>query len=222
MKTAPPTSRVIAIANQKGGVGKTTVSLMLAGFFQASGRRTVIVDADPQGTAREWAKRGAEAGATNPTVLNLGKGPAMLIGLRDLRLDWRIIIIDCPPRLGGETLAAMTSADLLLMPLAPLPADAWALAETLSILDHARGANPGVTAQALLNRTGRSSLGRSIEKDIEREGVAICNTVLRERIAHSEAMAYGRTVLAYAPESDAAIETRRLGAEVSRLLGGAS
>lgn len=210
--------RVVAVANQKGGVGKTTVSLMLAGYFHAGGLRCCVVDADPQGTSRQWAEMAAEGGHEAPTVMNLGKGEAMRVGLLDLRRQWPLVVVDCPPRLGGETLAAMTQATLLLMPLAPLPADAWALPETLSILAHAQGANPGVIARALLNRAGRSTLEGDIGRQIELLGVELCRTILRQRIAHSAAMVRGRSIVQYAPASEAAVEARRLGREVRGLL----
>jgi cellulose biosynthesis protein BcsQ len=124
------------------------------------------------------------------------------------------VIVDCPPRLGSETLAAMTQATLLLMPLAPLPLDAWALPETLGILAHAQGVNPGVTVRALLNRAGRSLIEGDVGRQIELLGVELCATILRQRIAHSAAMVRGRAVVEYAPSSEAAVEARRLAREI--------
>ena len=59
-----PTARtmIIAFLNQKGGVGKTTLATHLAGELVARGRSAVVIDADPQGSALDWAQRRHQRG----------------------------------------------------------------------------------------------------------------------------------------------------------------
>jgi len=212
---------IVAIANLKGGVGKSTLTLGLAGACMGEGLRVLIVDAGEQATARRWAKHAATGKHPRPFIMNLGEGQAMAEGLRQLRAQWDVILVDLPPRLGAETTAAMGVAQLVLMPLAPSPADVWALQQTLTKLQETYGYNPKLQAMAVWNRVGRTAVGRTIVGQLEGK-VAIAKATIRDRVAHVEAMMSGRTVTDYAPSSDADIDLRKLAHEVLTMTGAAS
>lgn len=211
---------VVAVANMKGGVGKTTVAQTLACFLLREGARVCLVDADPQGTSRAWSDRAAELGRTVPRVVNLGGAKAMHRALVAMRDEWDVVVVDCPPRLGGETVAAMAVSDVLLLPISPGVADLWALQDTLGKLEEARGVNPGVEARAVLNRFDATLMGQGIARALGQAGLEACSARLHNRVTFSEAMSEGRSVFDYAPESKAAFEGRRLGREVQALMKG--
>src|SRR6187402_744807 len=155
-------SSIVAIANMKGGVGKTTVAQTLACFLESTGKRVCLVDADPQGTSRVWSEKAAELGRAVPRVVNLGGAKAMHRDLTAMRGEWGVVVVDCPPRLGAETRAAMAVADLVLLPLSPGVADLWALQDTLLLLEEARAFNNGLEARAVLNRFDTTLMAKGI------------------------------------------------------------
>lgn len=209
---------IVVLGNLKGGVGKTTLAQTLACFLEDEGRRVCLVDADPQGTSRQWAEKAAELGRRVPRVVNLGGARAMHRELTSMRAEWDAVVVDCPPRLGAETRAAMAVADLVLLPVSPGVADLWALQDTLVLLEEARAFNTGLEARAVLNRFDTTLMARGIAASLEAAGVLALSARMTARVTFSEAMADGRSVLGYAPDSKAAFEARRFGREVSKLV----
>lgn len=209
---------IIVLGNLKGGVGKTTLAQTLACFLEEAKRRVCLVDADPQGTTRQWAEKAAELGRAVPPVVNLGGARAMHRELTRMRGEWDVLVVDCPPRLGAETRAAMAVADVVLLPVSPGVADLWALQDTLVLLEEARAFNSELEARAVLNRFDTTLMARGIAASLEGAGVQALSARISARVTFSESMADGRSVLAYAPASKAAFEARRFGREVSKLL----
>ncbi|MGH9300373.1 MAG: AAA family ATPase [Acidimicrobiales bacterium] len=163
---------ILAVANLKGGTGKTTTAVYLARQLSA-----VVVDADPQGSALGWAGAVASDGGT------LG---VEVVHLPDPKLAGRLpkadrLVIDCSPRDHRITDAAIAASDLIVIPSATTSAD---MDRTWATLDLA--AQLGTTAAVLLVkvRAGTRSLGNAIEA-LAAEGV----TVLDARIPQREALA---------------------------------
>jgi chromosome partitioning protein len=146
-------AKILAVVNQKGGSGKTTLSMQLAGALARLGHEVLVVDADPQGTATRWA---ASADEENPF-------PAMVAGLaaaggkvhREVkkyteRCDY--IIIDCPPAVDSlAPQSALLIADLALVPVIPSPPDLWASVGITKLIENARTVNEELLALIVLN-----------------------------------------------------------------------
>jgi chromosome partitioning protein len=200
---------VIAFCNLKGGAGKTTLAVNVAAALHRGGSRAVLVDADPQGSATAWAGRAAELGRDGPPCISVASA-ALRRDLPRLIEPFDVALIDGPARLGAETRAAMLAADLVVVPMAPGAVDLWAAAETVRVLQDARGLRPELRAVALLNRADRTSLSRLARTAIAELGIPPLDVTVGARVAFGEGMLTGLGVIDHAPGSDAAREIRRL------------
>src|SRR5579863_6210452 len=114
---------IIAVVNQKGGAGKTTIALNLAAALAAEGKRVLLVDADPQQTAQDWA---AVRSSPPPfQVVGLAK-PVLHRDLPQMAADYDHVVIDGAPRNYEVARSAIAAADVVLIPVQPSGADFWA------------------------------------------------------------------------------------------------
>jgi chromosome partitioning protein len=200
---------VIAFCNLKGGAGKTTLAVNVAAALHRGGTRALLVDADPQGSATAWAARAAELGRDGPPCVSVASA-ALRRDLPRLIETFDVALVDGPARLGTETRAAMLVADLVVVPMAPGAVDLWAAAETVKVLEDARGLRPELRAVALLNRSDRTSLSRVARAAIDDLGIEPLDVAVGSRVAFGEGMLTGLGVVDHAPTSEAALEIRRL------------
>ncbi|HED40924.1 MAG TPA: cobyrinic acid a,c-diamide synthase, partial [Chromatiales bacterium] len=117
-------SQVFSIANQKGGTGKTTLSMNLAVGLSKRGR-TLIIDADPQGSAGQWAGLSPDERPFPVSVIAISSNLPREI--KRIREDYQYLVVDCPPTLEtGVAQKAMSVSDKVLIPILPSPVDLWA------------------------------------------------------------------------------------------------
>lgn len=203
----------IAVVNMKGGCGKTTTALAIAGGLRQLGIRTLVADLDPQGSASQWAARAGEAGKDGVPVVRM-TASALRRDLASVSAGFGAVVIDTPPRLSVEARVAMLVADLVIVPIVPGPLDVWASHETLAVLEEARALRPELRAVVLLNRTNKTALAAVAARALRDLAIEVLDTSLAQRTAHGEAMLAGMVAVDYAPASDAAHETRRLAREI--------
>jgi chromosome partitioning protein len=212
---------IITLTGQKGGIGKSTAAVCLAAHGVELGRRVLLVDADPQGTARTWGEVANEAGHPAPTVVAMGAGMHRAGQLAQVAEGYDLVVIDCPPRHGDVMRSALMVADLAVLPCGPSAADAWALSATLDVLAEARALRDELRACILLTRKqGRTALGKGARAVLESSGLPVLASELAHRVAYQEALACGRGVTAYAPNDRAAEEVRSLFEEIERTCHG--
>ena len=198
----------IAVSSLKGGVGKSTITLNLATCLHQAGHRAIVIDTDPQGTCRMWAAKAAEVEREGPPVVAMD-GKTLRRDLERVSKGFDVAIIDCPPRMGAETRAAMLASDLVVLPVTPGAADVWALRETIAVLAEARQMRDELRAVIVLNRSDRTTLAKLALAALGELDVEVLDATLRNRVAYGEATLAGLGVVDYAPESDAAFEMRR-------------
>ena len=209
---------IIALLNQKGGVGKTTLALHIAGELASRGNRVTLVDADPQGSSLDWSQQRAREGL--PRLFGT-------IGLArdtlhreapELARDADHIVIDGPPRVAGLLRSALLAADLVLIPVQPSPLDGWASAEMLALLAEARIYRPQLVARLALNRCGaRTVIARVTAETLPDHDPPMLATAIGQRVVFADAAQAGRLVGEIDRQSPAAREIAALTAEIEGL-----
>lgn len=199
---------IFAVVNQKGGAGKTTLSLNLAAALAAEGRRVLLIDADPQQTAQDWAA----VRTTPPTfdVIGLAK-PVLHRDLPRIVADYDHAIIDGAPRNYEVARSAIAAADFVLIPVQPSGADFWASRETVQLVKEARELKETLRAVFMVSRKiGRTTLGRDISDALADFGLPILSAGTGQRVAYAETMTAGTTVIEQQPDGIAAQEIRAI------------
>ncbi len=207
---------IVAVINQKGGAGKTTIALNLAAALAAGGR-VLVIDADPQQTAQDWAA----VRETPPPFQVIGFAkPVLHRDLPQLAADYDHVVIDGAPRNYEVARSAILAADLVLIPVQPSGADFWASRETVKLVQEARAFKETQKAVFVISRKiGRTALGRDILEALAEFDVPVLQAGTSQRVAYAEAMTAGSTVIESHPRGAAADEVRALLAEIQEVMG---
>lgn len=211
--------KVIALLNQKGGAGKTTLSTHLAGAFARQGRRVTLIDADPQGSALDWAQRRHQ------------NGQARLYGVFGLARDTLHrevpqiasqadhVVIDGPPRVASLARSALLAADLVLIPVQPSAYDVWATQEMVTLIQEAQVFRPCLRAAFVINRRVVGTvIGREARAALADQPFATLRADIAQRIAFADCVAAGKLVWEVAPKGAAAREVATLADAVEEAL----
>ena len=201
---------IIGVLNQKGGVGKTTISVNLAAALAVT-RRVLLVDADPQGSALAWSSL-RERDSLFP-VVGMAK-PTLHRELPALARDYDVVVIDGAPRVNELARAAILASDLVLIPLQPSPYDIWASADTVRLVREAQQYRAAIRAAFLINRRiAKTAIGRDAGAALAQfEDVPVLPMSVGQRVIYAESAARGLSVLEAAPNSEAALEMASLAA----------
>lgn len=205
---------VIAIAQQKGGAGKTTLAAHLAVAAAELGRSVAALDIDPQGSLAVWAAIRARRQPALEIATEAVAGHRVRAAAERAAAVCDLVVIDAPPHAETETRQALRAADIVLAPIQPSPLDLWASRAVLAAATEA-----GCRFAFVMNRTPpRARLVDAIAAEIADLGADLLASRLGARVAFADAMGQGLTVMETARRGPAAAEARALAKEVLALL----
>ncbi|HEX8421456.1 MAG TPA: ParA family partition ATPase [Sphingomonas sp.] len=209
---------IVALLNQKGGVGKTTLALHLAGEWARRGARVTLVDADPQGSALDWSEARAYGDAPRLFgVVGLARD-TLHREAAELATTADVVVIDGPPRVASLMRSALLAADLVLIPVQPSPLDGWASAEMVALLGEARVFRPDLAARFVLNRCpARATIVRTTGDALDVADPPSMASRIGQRIIFAEAIGTGRLAFEIDPASAAGGEITALAYEIGGL-----
>ena len=205
-------SKVITIAQQKGGTGKTTLAVHLAlAFTNYHNFKVAIIDTDPQGSLGKWFMIREEKKLSND---NLTFKTASLWGAqyesKALKKDHDIVIIDTPPKIESDARPSIESADLVLIPMAASHVDFWA---TGAIVEIAKKANKKILIQ--INRANqRSKLISKTNDFIKSLNLSATKTIIGNRQIFASSMGEGKTAVEKQKKSNAVEEIKNLSEQI--------
>ena len=203
--------RVVAVLNQKGGAGKTTIATHLARAWQLAGRDVLLVDSDPQGSARDWAAvRGDQpvpvVGIDRPTIDRDLKS----VAVKD------VVVIDGAPQASDLAVSAIKAATFILIPVQPSPYDIWATADLVELVKQRIEVTDGkLKAAFVVSRAIKNTrIGGEVTEALTDYGLPILDARITQRVSYPSTAASGTTVMDEDPDGDAAREIRRLMKEI--------
>lgn len=182
---------IIAIVGNKGGAGKTTLSVNLAAGISRE-HSVVMIDADPQGSSLQW--RAIAGDNVNFPVY------APTFSLREQAKKYAVkneyILIDCPPSVHApQTLAALEFADLALIPVQPSPIDLWATVHIEKAINEAREVNPALKAMLVINQIeARTTLSKLVREVLSEIALPVADTAIRRRAIYRNSALEGKSV----------------------------
>jgi chromosome partitioning protein len=215
-------AKILTVCNQKGGSGKTTVTMQLAGAFARRGRRVLVVDADPQGTATRWAASADDDKPFPASIAGLanaaGKVHREIAKFVD---NYDLILVDCPPAADSPVpQSALLVSDLAIVPLVPSPLDLWASVGIREVIARMSDINESLQARLLLNQAQPNlTLTRETMEILPQFGIELFQTQWRQRTVYRQSAVFGQTVHDFDNRAAAARdEVESLADEVSALL----
>ncbi|MCO8125188.1 AAA family ATPase [Stieleria sp. TO1_6] len=204
---------IYAFLNQKGGVGKTTLSIHTAEELARRKRRVLLIDADPQGSAMNWSNCRESASFT---VVGMPKA-TIHKEIEMLSVNYDDVVIDGPPRVTELARSIVLAADLVVIPLQPSPLDLWAASETAELVREAQTYKPEIGVCLALNRRiANTAIGRDVRIALKELEVPVLRSDIGQRVAFAETAVTGMTVL-NKKHSKAAREIRKFVNELRRV-----
>ena len=183
---------IVGVLNQKGGVGKTTLAVNIAAGLARTGSRVLLIDADPQGSALDWAA--AREGAPLFSVVGLPR-PAVHKEIGTLCHGYDHIVIDGPPRVSELARSAIMASDLVLIPVQPSPYDVWAAEEVIKLIDEVRVFKENIKSAFVINRKiTNTAIGREVREALSAYSVHVLDAAIAQRVVFAEAVGRGLSV----------------------------
>jgi chromosome partitioning protein len=204
---------IISFLNQKGGVGKTTLSVNVAGCLARQGHRVLLIDADKQGSATTWASLREDAPFQ---VVSMARANMARDALK-LAQDYDHTIIDGPPHAEEIARSCIAASDFVALPIEPSGLSTWASDLTVRQVKEAQEFKSNLKCGFVVSRKiGKTVIGRDIRNMAAEAGLPILESEIEQRVAFAEGVTMGQTIFEWAGDSNAAREIEHLTKEIER------
>jgi chromosome partitioning protein len=211
----PTKPYVIAVLNQKGGVGKTTIATNLVHGLILKNVSALLVDGDPQGSSRDWHEAN---GATLVPCVGLDR-ETLPDDLKSIWSGYKVIVIDGAPQIAKLSAAAIRAANLVLIPVQPSPYDVWATADLVELIKCRQEVSQGSPeAVFILSRVIKNTiLGRDVLEALKDYKLPILEFGTSQYVAYAQTASRGESVFSHSPLSMAhmaSVEFERIVREI--------
>ena len=206
---------VISFLNQKGGVGKTTVSFNVVCELASRGKKVLFVDSDLQGSASLLNEaRESDLGFPIVSIAN----PSINKAVQQIKTDYEYIVIDGIPSISKITQSTILASDVVVVPMQPSGVDVWATESLIEMVDAARVLNPDVVVGIVLNRfDGNRVLAKGILDMVEQTDWQVFDTAIGNRAVFQKSVTYGKSVAELERNGKADMEIKSLVNEILAL-----
>jgi len=203
---------ILSLVSQKGGVGKSSLAVAIAWELRSRGGSVLLVDTDPQATARTAGELAADRGLDGPTTMVLGKDLARPNQLPLIAQKFDHVVLDTPGKLTEVTTPVLMVSDVTLVPIGPSPAELWGNADTVTLVKAAQQSfNLALRAAVVFVRNEpKTVMGNKVRSTLARGELPLFASETTSRVVWKEAMLHGQGVAQYSPKDRAAREVRAL------------
>lgn len=210
---------IISVLNQKGGVGKTTLSVHIASTIALAGHSVLLIDADVQRSAQDWSA--TREGDPLFPVVGIPTGNIHR-EVNFLSKNYDFIVIDGPPRAHEVARSVIAASDFVLIPVQPSPYDIWSAAEIVNLVKEVKASLSNYkkikSAFVINRRIGNTVIGRDVNEAISQYSLPVLKTTLQQRVVYAETAAKGTTAIEEDPASSAGKEIKDLVEEIFECL----
>ena len=202
---------IISFINQKGGVGKTTLSINVASALANAGHKVLLIDADKQGSSTAWASLREE---TPFQVVSLARDNMAKDAMK-LAQDFDYTLIDAPPHAESISRSVIIASDLVLMPIEPSGLSSWASDVTVRQIQQAQDYKETLKCGFVVSRKiGNSVIGREIREMVAGSGIHVFEADIENRVAYAESGTMGQTIFEWCIDKKAQAEITNLTKEI--------
>ena len=202
---------IISFLNQKGGVGKTTLSINVAACFALTKKRVLLIDADKQGSSTMWASLREDSPFQ---VVSLARDNMAKDALK-MAEGYDVTIIDGPPHAEKIARSCIIASDIILLPIEPSGLSTWASDLTIRQIQEAMDYKESIKCGFVVNRKiGKTVIGRDIRMLAEKSGIPVLQAEINQRVAFAESLTMGKTIFEWDEAGSAAKEILTLTQEV--------
>ena len=206
---------IVGVLNQKGGVGKTTLSIGIAAELARQGTRVLLIDADPQGSSLDWAA--AREGDALFSIVGLPRA-TIHKEIENLRQNYDHVVIDGPPRVTDLARSAIMASDIVVIPVQPSPYDIWAADDVVKLIAEAMVYKENLKSCFVINRKiVNTAIGRDVADVLGSYDLAVLNSTIAQRVIFAESAAQGKAIFEVDKDSSAVGEVEAVVNELMSL-----